>query len=299
MWEDRSGAAAALVQPLAGPAAKGVGSDVEAEEAGGSEADGADSDGEYRDGARELAVGAEQLQTSAGSQPTGPAASEAAADDEPGAEPSGLQGAWEDRRGAGAGGAGPPAARRRPVWEDPDDARQAVNVAGRSRLRKLRAAEEERVLTGVHTRIMPPSVVSLRGLTKPRMHIQSMCLHTEATRWHRMAWSEQHLWFPTDRRVASPRCHAVRLPPARLSARLPEQPQAFCAGTEYEARLRQQHAKLNPRTGWATAGGALRRRRRGFGGDSDSDEECAAGPAVQSPHMAREARVYDKSGYCA
>ena len=72
----------------------------------------------------------------------------------------------------------------------------------------------------------------------------------------------------------------VRLPPARAEAWLAEawlaeHLRAHCTGTEYEARLRQQHAKLNPRTGWATSAGAHRRRRRGFGGDSDSDEECA------------------------
>lgn len=41
-----------------------------------------------------------------------------------------------------------PAEGRRPVWEDPDDAAARIDVAGRSRLRKLRAAEDESVLTG-------------------------------------------------------------------------------------------------------------------------------------------------------
>ena len=78
------------------------------------------------------------------------------------------------------------------------------------------------------------------------------------------------------------------LPFSRPKAWLAEQPRAHCTGTEYEARLRQQHAKLNPRTGWATSAGAHRRRRRGFGGDSDSDEECAAAfrcMMLQSLHM--------------
>lgn len=48
----------------------------------------------------------------------------------------------------------------------------------------------------------------------------------------------------------------------------------FCyAGKEYEARLRKQHSKLNPRTSWATDEGRSRKRRRaGYGEDSEDDE---------------------------
>ena len=46
------------------------------------------------------------------------------------------------------------------------------------------------------------------------------------------------------------------------------------AGREYEARLREQHNKLNPRTSWASLKKAdARRRRRAEGGASDSEEE--------------------------
>lgn len=38
--------------------------------------------------------------------------------------------------------------RRRPVWEDPQDAQLRVNVAARSQLRKLRQTEDEAELTG-------------------------------------------------------------------------------------------------------------------------------------------------------
>lgn len=60
---------------------------------------------------------------------------------------------YEDRGGGGSGGrastAAPAAAApRRPAWEDPDDVLLEVNVAVRSRLRKLRQVEEEVVLTG-------------------------------------------------------------------------------------------------------------------------------------------------------
>lgn len=72
---------------------------------------------------------------------------------------------------------------------------------------------------------------------------------------------------------------------SRAEEWLAEHLRAFYAGTEYEARLRQQHAKLNPRTGWATSMGAHRLRRRGFCGDSDSDEECAA--AFRSSNLQR------------
>ena len=47
-----------------------------------------------------------------------------------------------------------------------------------------------------------------------------------------------------------------------------------CAtGKEYEARLRQQHSKLNPRTSWASQPGrGAKRRRTGYGEDSEDDE---------------------------
>lgn len=45
-------------------------------------------------------------------------------------------------------------------------------------------------------------------------------------------------------------------------------------GREYEARLRQQHNKLHPRTSWASLKKAGERRRRvAAGGASDSEEE--------------------------
>jgi U3 small nucleolar RNA-associated protein 18 len=47
-------------------------------------------------------------------------------------------------------------------------------------------------------------------------------------------------------------------------------------GKEYEARLRQQHSKLHPRTSWAAAEGRKRRRQRGRDAaepDDDEDEE--------------------------
>lgn len=54
----------------------------------------------------------------------------------------------EDRQG---GGVQPPQRqRRRPVWEDPQDAQLRVNVAARSQLRKLRQTEDEAELTGGH-----------------------------------------------------------------------------------------------------------------------------------------------------
>ena len=50
----------------------------------------------------------------------------------------------------------------------------------------------------------------------------------------------------------------------------------IAVGKEYEARLRQQHSKLNPRTSWATreGGRGRKRRRAGYGEDSE-DDECA------------------------
>ena len=43
------------------------------------------------------------------------------------------------------------------------------------------------------------------------------------------------------------------------------------AGKEYEARLRQQHAKLNPKTSWACMDRTKAKKRRGFGEDSDEE----------------------------
>ncbi|DBB01100.1 hypothetical protein WJX77_009600 [Trebouxia sp. C0004] len=43
------------------------------------------------------------------------------------------------------------------------------------------------------------------------------------------------------------------------------------SGKEYEARLRQQHAKLNPRTSWAHMDKKKAKKRRGFGDDSHED----------------------------
>lgn len=50
----------------------------------------------------------------------------------------------------------------------------------------------------------------------------------------------------------------------------------IAVGKEYEARLRQQHSKLNPRTSWAMreGGRGRKRRRAGYGEDSE-DDECA------------------------
>lgn len=42
-------------------------------------------------------------------------------------------------------------------------------------------------------------------------------------------------------------------------------------GKEYEARLRQQHAKLNPKTSWARMDKKKGKKRRGFGEDSDEE----------------------------
>ena len=43
------------------------------------------------------------------------------------------------------------------------------------------------------------------------------------------------------------------------------------AGKEYEARLRQQHAKLNPKTSWARVDRKKAKKRAGFGDDSDTE----------------------------
>ncbi|KAK9839364.1 hypothetical protein WJX84_010773 [Apatococcus fuscideae] len=50
-------------------------------------------------------------------------------------------------RQASAGQAGP-SGRRKPVWDDPDDAQARINISGRNRLRKLRVHEAEAVLSG-------------------------------------------------------------------------------------------------------------------------------------------------------
>lgn len=47
-------------------------------------------------------------------------------------------------------------------------------------------------------------------------------------------------------------------------------------GKEYEARLRQQHSKLNPRTSWATRDSdRSRKRRRAAYSEDSEDDECA------------------------
>lgn len=44
------------------------------------------------------------------------------------------------------------------------------------------------------------------------------------------------------------------------------------AGKEFEARLRQQHSKLNPRTSWARVGKKKKaNKKRGFGDESDEE----------------------------
>lgn len=46
----------------------------------------------------------------------------------------------------------------------------------------------------------------------------------------------------------------------------------MAAGKEFEARLRQQHTKLNPRTSWAQMDRKKKaKKRRGFGDDSDDE----------------------------
>lgn len=65
------------------------------------------------------------------------------------------------------------------------------------------------------------------------------------------------------------------VPLAVLQLPTPCMPAACPAGREYEARLRQQHNKLHPRTGWASLKKAGERRQRAAaaGGASDSEEE--------------------------
>ncbi|KAL3162415.1 U3 snoRNP protein [Trebouxia sp. C0010 RCD-2024] len=111
--------------------------------------------------------------------------------------------AWEDRAPADGGSTGsddsdqepvqqavPSTSRRRPVWDDPDDAAAEINIAAQPRLRKLRQTEGDGIVSG----------------------------------------------------------------------------------KEFEARLRQQHSKLNPRTSWARVGKKKKaNKKRGFGDESDEE----------------------------
>lgn len=47
------------------------------------------------------------------------------------------------------------------------------------------------------------------------------------------------------------------------------------AGKEFEARLRQQHTKLNPKTSWARVDKKKAKKKKQAFGD-ESDEECVA-----------------------
>lgn len=73
--------------------------------------------------------------------------------------------AWEDRAPADGGSTGsddsdqepvqqavPSTSRRRPVWDDPDDAAAEINIAAQPRLRKLRQTEGDGIVSGRHTR---------------------------------------------------------------------------------------------------------------------------------------------------
>lgn len=97
---------------------------------------------------------------------------------------------FEDRAGAAgstqqqqAGQGQQQQQRRRPVWEDPQDANIRVNVAARSQLRKLRQTEEEAVLTGVHlwlapdARVLRPQQPSLYCFWSPLC--QHVCLPSQ------------------------------------------------------------------------------------------------------------------------
>ncbi|CAK0782784.1 hypothetical protein CVIRNUC_005979 [Coccomyxa viridis] len=67
---------------------------------------------------------------------------------------------------------------------------------------------------------------------------------------------------------------------------------ASISGKEYEARLRKQHSKLNPRTSWATEEGRSRKRRRaGYGEDSEDDEDAEALLASAGGLLARPAQL--------
>ena len=73
--------------------------------------------------------------------------------------------AWEDRTPADGGSSSsddsdrepvqqavPSTSRRRPVWDDPDDAAAEVNIAAQARLRKLRKTERDGIVSGRHTK---------------------------------------------------------------------------------------------------------------------------------------------------
>ena len=76
--------------------------------------------------------------------------------------------AWEDRTPADGGSSSssssddsdqepvqqavPSTSKRRPVWDDPDDAAAEVNIAAQPRLRKLRKTERDGIVSGRHTR---------------------------------------------------------------------------------------------------------------------------------------------------
>ena len=59
-------------------------------------------------------------------------------------------------------------AQRRPVWEDPADAEHVVDIAAKSRLRKLRQHDNERTVTGAH-------VLCLRAA--PAVRLCYICRH--------------------------------------------------------------------------------------------------------------------------
>ena len=100
-----------------------------------------------------LRPGAEQqLRAEASSLPAGPARERARHP-----SPVGCRGPGWTAAALARGGTAPRRRAGGQCGRTPDDARQAVNVVGRNRLRKLRVAEEERVLTGAHTCVMPLS----------------------------------------------------------------------------------------------------------------------------------------------
>ena len=166
---------------------------------------------------------------------------------------------YEDRRGANKV---PPASarqqRKRPAWEDPQDAHLRVNVAARNQLRKLRQAEDEVELTGggqCRHRGSPvcPGAALVHMLPLPDPNACSMSL----------------LGRP---KPAPPR---GPMPPALRNS-------CWGAGQKYEQRLRQQHNKLNPRTAWASVKKASKQRQRAAEhGDAGSDTEDEAAEAAE------------------
>lgn len=93
--------------------------------------------------------------------------------------------AWEDRAPADGGSTGsddsdqepvqqavPSTSRRKPVWDDPDDAAAEINIAAQPRLRKLRKTELDSIVSGRHTR-----QTTLLGLL---LHPWQLCLSTRA-----------------------------------------------------------------------------------------------------------------------